>query len=204
MKIYLARHGQDEDNASGTLNGRRDTPLTDRGVEQARILAETIRENNVHVEAVYCSPLQRTKQTASIVCEALGLRRPEELKLLIERDFGIMTGLPTTEIESRCAPDIIIGDPIIYFLSPSGAETFPDLIERGKKVITWVHEHSGAENVLLVTHGDIGKMIYAAYYNLDWKEVLTQFHFGNSELLVLSDSARPEERHLNKVQQYNS
>ncbi len=204
MIIYLARHGQDEDNASGTLNGRRDTTLTDRGTEQARILAETIRENNVHVEAVYCSPLQRTKQTASIVCEILGLTEPEELKLLIERDFGIMTGLPTSEIVSRCAPDIIIGDPIVYFLSPAGAETFPDLIERGKKVITWVREHSNAESVLLVTHGDIGKMIYAAYYDFDWKEVLTQFHFGNSELLVLSDSAKPEERHLNKVRQYNS
>lgn len=30
--------------------------------------------------------------------------------------------------------------------------------------------------ILLVTHGDIGQMIYAAYYNLDWKDVLQLFH----------------------------
>lgn len=35
-KIYLVRHGQDEDNAAGRLNGRRDMPLTLKGVEQAK------------------------------------------------------------------------------------------------------------------------------------------------------------------------
>ncbi len=32
LKIYLARHGQNEDNANGILNGHRDLPLTDIGL----------------------------------------------------------------------------------------------------------------------------------------------------------------------------
>ena len=31
LKIYIARHGQNEDNANGILNGHRDLPLTDIG-----------------------------------------------------------------------------------------------------------------------------------------------------------------------------
>jgi hypothetical protein len=54
-----------------------------------------------------------------------------------------------------------------------------------------------------VTHGDIGKMIYAAYYNLDWKEILTMFHFGNSELLILSSDTSANEAHVIEIEQYN-
>ena len=43
LNVYLARHGQDEDNANGILNGRRDMPLTTLGVNQAKELAEKIK-----------------------------------------------------------------------------------------------------------------------------------------------------------------
>jgi len=39
--------------------------------------------------------------------------------------------------------------------------------------------------VLLVTHGDIGKMIYAAYHGIDWKIALNQFHFANTDVVKL-------------------
>ena len=42
LNLYLARHGQDEDNAKGILNGRRDNPLTKLGVNQAKKLAENL------------------------------------------------------------------------------------------------------------------------------------------------------------------
>lgn len=46
LTIYLARHGQDEDNANGILNGQRDNPLTKIGREQAAALARKIKELN--------------------------------------------------------------------------------------------------------------------------------------------------------------
>ncbi len=58
-------------------------------------------------------------------------------------------------------------------------------------------------SILLVTHGDVGKMIYAAYYNLGWKDVLTQFHFGNCELLLLSEDSPATEAHVFKQNQHN-
>ncbi len=32
LTIYVARHGQDKDNEAGILNGRRDMPLTLKGI----------------------------------------------------------------------------------------------------------------------------------------------------------------------------
>lgn len=38
-KIYITRHGQDRDNANNILNGHRDMPLTEIGMDQAGQLA---------------------------------------------------------------------------------------------------------------------------------------------------------------------
>ena len=203
LKIYLGGHGQDMDNAKGILNGRRDELLSEKGIEQANEVATKIKESGIHFDHVYSSPLQRAHKTAEIITDTLGTKKPEVLEDLIERDFGIMTGKPQSTIKDVCSPNIVQSDTICYFLSPEGSETFPQLIERANKVLNEIKARYRNGNILLVTHGDFGKMIYTAYYNLDWKEVLTMFHFGNSELLELSEESGPEETHVFKIQQHN-
>ena len=203
IKIYLARHGQDEDNASGILNGHRDKPLTKVGVEQALSLAQNIKNHNLKIGKVFSSPLLRVYKTAEAITNALELDKPKKLEMLIERDFGIMTGEMIKNIQSMCSPDIISTNKITYFLSPQGAETFPQLMDRANKLFKWIEQQNFGENILLATHGDIGKMIYATYYNLPWKNVLTDFHFGNTELLLLDKDAKPENRLIVKTKQHN-
>jgi broad specificity phosphatase PhoE len=208
LKIYIARHGQNVDNANGILNGHRNEPLTPLGVEQAHELAAGIKETGLTFDAVYTSPLWRAKETAEIVCETLGISMPgmlgpEVLDSLIERDFGVMTGKHVSEIEKLCAPDIVRTKTITYFLSPDGAETFPDLLERAKEVLDCVRSKHKTGAILLVTHGDIGKSLYCVYYKRNWVDILTEFHFGNCELLLLAEDANPNEPHVIKIQQHN-
>lgn len=203
LKIYLVRHGQNEDNANGILNGHRDRPLTAIGIAQAHEIASKLKDSNIHFDKTYASPLQRAYKTAEIIAEILQLPRAEVMPELIERDFGVMTGQPQTKIEELCAPAILKTDTITYFLNPKGAETFPQLFERAKKLLADIQDRHKVGNILLVTHGDFGKMIYAAYYKLDWIEVLTLFHFGNSDLLELSPESHPTDTHVYKLLQYN-
>ncbi len=203
LKIYLARHGQNLDNVNGILNGHRDEPLTLLGEEQARTTATYIKEAGLTFDAVYSSPLKRALRTAEIITSDLGLTPPKVAQDLIERNFGVMTGYPVSKVEEMCAPEVIKTETVTYFLCPKGAETFPELIERGEKVINYIQANHPEGSVLLVTHGDIGKMIYAAYYHLDWQEVLTSFHFGNCEVLLLSESSPASEVHFFKQLQHN-
>lgn len=198
QKIYLVRHGQNADNVNGILNGHRDESLTELGMSQALTTARHIKELGLTFDVVYSSPLIRAYKTAEIITSTLGLHDPIILNDLIERDFGIMTGRPISKIIEMCSPDIIQTDTITYFLSPEGAETFPQLIERSKKVIGLLNERHNDASILLVTHGDIGKMIYACYYNLDWENVLISFHFGNADILLLSEDSRADEPHVFK------
>lgn len=202
-KIYLARHGQDLDNAAGILNGRRDQPLTILGQNQAHQLAEKILETGIRFDKIYSSPLQRAFETAQIISMAMGMSHPEKMEQLIERDFGTMSGKAAREIESLCAPDILKTATITYFLSPEGAETFPQLLARAAKLLEQLASQTDDETILLVTHGDFGKMLYAAFYGLEWQEVLSAFHFGNSELLLLEKSALLGRRKVFDIQQFN-
>jgi probable phosphoglycerate mutase len=203
LNIYLARHGQDQDNVRGILNGHRDEPLTELGESQAQELAQKIKSAGIKFNKIYSSPLIRTSETAKIIASALLIEAPELMPLLIERDFGIMTGKPIAEIESLCAPDILKTDTITYVLSPEGAETFPQLMIRAHAILEKIKTNHQDGDILLVTSGDIGKMIYASYYNLYWKDVLTMFHFGNSELLLLANNSPASNTHIFKTEQSN-
>lgn len=186
LNIYIARHGQNVDNVNGILNAHRDLTLTDLGRRQALDLAKSIVEVNLSFDVIYTSPLIRAAETARIIADELRIPNTHIIPELIERNFGVMTGKRVSDIEKLCAPNIIKAEIITYFLNPRGAETFPDLVERGNRVLAIIRQLHSTGNVLLVCHGDIGKMIYAAATGKDWKEVLTDFHFGNGDLIDIN------------------
>ena len=88
--MLLVRHGQTS--TTGTiLPGRAPgLHLAEAGTTQAERAAVRIAELK-HVDAVYCSPLERTKETAAPIAAARGLRAKAERGLL-ECDFGEWTG----------------------------------------------------------------------------------------------------------------
>jgi len=202
--IYVARHGQDGDNAAGILNGRRDSRLTDLGREQARALAEGIVAQKILPVHIYSSPLRRAQSTAAIVQQRLYAAQGVYIPLrvddrLIERDFGMMTGEFARDIEKLCAPDIIKTERTTFFLQPEHGETFPKVLARAKRFLGFVRRAHSEGDLLFATHGDIGLMLYAAYYELEWEETLRRFHFGNCDLLVLSPDSGAEDSHLIRI-----
>ena len=134
LKIYLARHGQNIDNINGILNGHRDEALTQKGLEQAKEIAEKINGIGLSFDCIYSSPLKRAFDTAQIISDTTDSPKPKKEPLLIERDFGIMTGKNIEDIDKLCSPNIVKGELITYFLNPEGAETFPDLMKRAESV----------------------------------------------------------------------
>lgn len=183
QKIFLVRHGQDQDNLNKILNGRRNLPLTGLGQKQAALVGKKLKNENI--ELIYTSPLKRTLETASIIARMLDLPKPIKEKLLIEREFGILTGKPVKEIP-KYSKKILATDRVNYFLEAKDAETFPKLYKRAKLVLQKIKNLEPNKNVLLVTHGDLGKMIRAAFHNWTWKKGLQQPYFDNTGILVLT------------------
>lgn len=89
-RVYLARHGETDDNAGGRTQGRREVPLNDRGRRQAAALAEALRD--APLAAVMSSPSERCRETARPVAAAHGLEVRVDERLL-EIDQGDLDGL---------------------------------------------------------------------------------------------------------------
>jgi broad specificity phosphatase PhoE len=183
--IYLVRHGQNEDNLEGILNGHRDRPLTELGREQALTVAAKLKDNGIQV--IYASPLKRAYETATIIAKELGLAVQVDQDL-IERDFGVMTGKPVASILDLPLEHVLRTEVVNYFLKAEGSEDFPKLLERAGRVLERVQRLHRSEHVLLVAHGDIGKMIRAAYHGWDWMKGLKTPYFDNTAVLELRAS----------------
>lgn len=181
--IFIVRHGQDEDNAALILNGRRDKPLTRLGRQQAKIVADKLRPNEINI--IYSSPLKRAFETAQIIARELEIRQIIKHPDLLEREFGILTGKPIADIP-KFANKILHADKVDYFLDADGAEDFESIYKRAKSVLQEINKKYPDKNVLIVTHSDIGKMLRAVFLSRSWQEELRTPYFANADILELN------------------
>lgn len=92
--LVLVRHGETEANAARLLLGRAESPLTERGVAQAKALGRLLGP----VGRVVSSPLARARHSAA----ALGLSVPVEIdERWIEVDYGEYDGQPLGSVPAE-------------------------------------------------------------------------------------------------------
>ena len=87
--IYVIRHGQTDWNVNGKTQGSIETSLNQTGKEQALNIKNQLI--NTKIDVVLCSPRNRCKETAKIICENRNIPIIE-INDLRERDFGEFEG----------------------------------------------------------------------------------------------------------------
>src|ERR1700675_244272 len=95
VRLLLVRHGETVFNVTGRWQGQGDSPLTERGLAQARELGRALAHESI--AAVYSSDLGRAMQTAREVAAPHGLDVQSELRLR-EINVGGWTGKNGAEI----------------------------------------------------------------------------------------------------------
>ena len=147
--IYFVRHGESEANAANSFNAP-DTPLSERGREQATQIAE--RCEKLPIETIVASSLLRAQQTATVVSERVG-RKFESSDLFVE-------GMYAKKVPGRKIDDVeiiqIIETYHKNFAMPGfridGGENFEDLKKRALAALSYL-EKKPEENILVVSHG---------------------------------------------------
>ena len=119
-KLLIVRHGQSEWNALGRWQGQADPPLTDLGANQAKMATKKLGL----FDLIVSSPLERAKNTASIISETMGVGPVRTEKDLMERDAGPWQGLTRLEIENGWSGFLESGE------RPEGYESNPELLSR--------------------------------------------------------------------------
>ena len=177
MSIVLLRHGETALNAARVLQPP-DTPLSPRGLAQARSAARVLAERRIG--AIVSSDLPRAWQTASALAEATGLDIVSE-PLLQERNFGDLRGRPY---------DTLGFDPLAMDGAPPGGESAHDFRTRVARAFA----HLVASRAVLdgdlvaVSHGLVIHAMLAAHATLGESAVLPA-RIGNASISVLAARA---------------
>ncbi len=94
--MLLVRHGQTPTTGKVLPGRAKGLHLADTGIAQAERVGERIGELE-RVDAVYCSPLERARETAAPIGKAVDLR-PKVDRGLLECDFGDWTGAELSKL----------------------------------------------------------------------------------------------------------
>lgn len=97
--LILIRHGEVDGIDPPAFRGRIVLPLTARGVRQAELTREALRERWA-IDAIYSSPLTRCVRTADIINAAFHLN-PVPHQGLTDIDYGAWTNLPLADVSVR-------------------------------------------------------------------------------------------------------
>ena len=145
-KLLIVRHGQSEWNALGRWQAQADPPLTEVGENQAKKATNKLGL----FDSIVASPLQRAKNTASIISEITGVGPVTTEVGLIERDAGPWQGLTRIEIEKGWPGFLDSGH------RPDGYESNPDLLLRIFAVLRKISKSSRiSDSILIVSHAGI-------------------------------------------------
>jgi phosphoserine phosphatase len=98
-RVILVRHGQTAWNREERFRGQSDVPLNETGLAQAAMTARRIAAE-WSPAAVYCSPLQRARQTAQAIAQPLGLP-VQPHPGLNDINFGLLQGFTVAEATER-------------------------------------------------------------------------------------------------------
>ena len=159
-KLYLIRHGETEQNKNGILMGSTDTPLNDLGRQQAASLGE--RLSALEVDSIFCSPLQRAVDTATLVFG-------EEARIITDSSiqefhFGELEGMHFSEI-AKLYPDVWqlwLKDWELTQIP--GAEAFAAFKHRVINFVSEVVSYNLGKRVAVVSHGGCIRSLLAHFF----------------------------------------
>ena len=181
LTLYVIRHGECEHNVAGRAASQNDSPLTERGREQARANGRLLREIAAPLDRFrfFASPLHRTCMTMEIVRDAAGLPPTFYLadRRLMEIDFGDHTWMTREEIGAD-AQAAFLADPWNY-TRPNGESQAMLFARVGRFLATL----SG--DAVIVTHAWSARMIRSHYLGLP-PEVTVRYDAPHAGILRLS------------------
>jgi broad specificity phosphatase PhoE len=195
--IYLVRHGENPANLRSEFSYKLvDYSLTPKGILQAQQTAEYFKDKQIH--EIYASPLKRTRETAQIIADALGLTVTvvEEFR---EVNVGALERQPPSienwEFHDRIVAEWFFGHHEVSF--PDG-ENYLTLLHRMRTGLSQIIRNKTGKNMIVVGHAGIFTIpLRDICLNVDIEEI-TRRNMHNCSITQL-ELALVEEKLMGKL-----
>lgn len=182
MKIFLVRHGMDEDGYRGGWSNR---GLIDQGVLQSRKLAEYLHHHpeQYGIHTILSSDLARAVETTREIEKILQIEIIYTAEWR-EMNNGVLAGMPNKDAEAKY--------PGIYFNTLQMDTPFPEgetpihfynrITKAFHNLCNMIECQEMQKNVLLVTHGGVINVLYYLLNGQEWSNKSTFFPIGNTSV----------------------
>ena len=181
-KVYFVRHGEAEGNAKGIAQDTH-TPLTEKGHEQARIVAKRI--SSLGIEKIYTSHMGRAIDTGKYIAE--------ELQLEAEQNDLFGEWLNPSSIRGKSIHSEEYQSWLIKLKENlsnldwrhEDHENFADIKERLHASTKFI-ETCEADSILIVTHGKFMWLLLA--YILNNKTISPEHYFQIQQTVSINNT----------------
>lgn len=150
LLVYLVRHGETVWNAARRIQGQSDSPLTEKGEQQAHQVGERVK--SLGITHIIASDLGRTRRTAEIIADACGCTVTLDERLR-ELNMGCLEQRPLdglTEEEENWRKTLVDGTTAGRI---PGGESMAEMAARMHEALNALLELPAGSRPLIVSHG---------------------------------------------------
>src|SRR5579864_8645821 len=163
-RVLLVRHGSTVFSAEDRFAGSSDVDLSEEGRELARRLRDRLAKTKIN--AVYCSEMKRTKETAAILAGPHNLP-PVPMAELREIDHGQWEGMVHKDVEKKYAAEYAVWSADPFATAPPGGESGLHVLARALPALRKIVADHPDQTVLVVAHKATNRLLLCALMGID-------------------------------------
>ena len=165
MKIILTRHGETIENREGRFMGHLPGKLSEKGLEQAKLLALRLKEEKI--DKIFSSDLARASDTTNEVAKFHPDIPLEFTERIRERFLGEIQGV--RKIDLGLDPKELIAGRI----ESNDGETQEKMFNRAKEFVDNLKQNCPEETILIIAHNGINLALTTKILEKPFEEYLT-------------------------------
>lgn len=167
MRLIITRHGETEENVNGILQGHQPGKLNEKGILQAKKLAEKLK--NEDIVAIYSSDLARAFDTAKEIQQVHPNARMILSEDLREKNQGNLTGKLIKEID---------------WSKPRDTEKRESMTERAKRILDLAYKEHKKDTVIFVSHGGLIQILMSILLKKSVEDIKKLGDISNTSILI--------------------
>lgn len=181
--VVLVRHGETEWNLQKRTQGHLNSPLTEKGIQQAKDTAKKLK--NQKFDIIISSSLGRALQTSKIISTELYIPEIVTDPCFAERNLGVLQGR-TREESMKIFPNFWdVNGKFIQNSNIPEAESISNFLERVKKGIDNLRQISEEKSIIIVTHDGVLHAIVGYVKGIEFNDVQNFYTFDHCEPFIL-------------------
>jgi len=163
-RLYLVRHGATPLTAEDRFSGSENVHLSEEGHAQVTRLAQRLKGDEIN--AVFCSPLDRTLETANVIAKPHNIT-PITKDGLREISHGHWEGMSLKEVEEQFSEEYSAWESDPFTFAPEGGESGISVLARALPVVREVVVEHKDKNILIVSHKATLRLIISSLLGFD-------------------------------------